>query len=344
MSSFSSLFEPVELVRGQGRPSLSVVIDTEEEFDWAKPHDRNSTATGAIREVGRAQDVFDRYALKPCYVIDYPIASHTEDHAALREIFQQQRCVIGTHLHPWVTPPHEEEVNAYNSFPGNLAPELEKKKLAVMTETITENFGCAPICYKAGRYGVGPQTAQSLVELGYKVDLSVTPGFDYSPQHGPDYSDAPNLPFWFGPDRQLFELPCSGGFCGRLGDMSASVYQAITGELGMRLKVPGIFARLGLLERIRLSPEGFTLEEMKRITRYLYKRNVRHFTLSFHSPSLVEGYTPYVSDVDERQAFIDRIDGYLEFFTSELQGEMTDPESLYRRFLFSRNQEMSDDC
>lgn len=331
-NSFESLFEHIDLIHDQSGPTLSVVVDTEEEFDWSLPHDRNSTAVKAIRQVERGQTVFDRYGMKPCYVIDYPIASHMDDNAALREIFRQKRCVIGTHLHPWVTPPHEEMVCAFNSFPGNLDSSLERTKLETMTAVITENFGRSPLCYKAGRYGLGPHTASSLYDLGYRIDLSVTPGFDYASQSGPDYARATNLPFWFGPESKLLELPCTGGLCGLLGGESDKLYRAITTPLAMKLRLPGIFSRLGLLERIRLSPEGYTLEEMKRITRYLLSRGVRHFTMSFHSPSLVEGYTPYVSTVGERQAFIDRIDSYLEFFASELKGEMSDPESLYHRF------------
>ena len=64
--SFASLFEPVKLIEAQGKPSLSVVVDTEEEFDWSLPHDRESTATRSIREVGKGQQIFDRYGLKPC--------------------------------------------------------------------------------------------------------------------------------------------------------------------------------------------------------------------------------------------------------------------------------------
>ena len=329
--SFASLFEPVKLIEAQGKPSLSVVVDTEEEFDWSLPHDRESTATRSIREVGKGQQIFDRYGLKPCYVIDYPIASNTDDNGALIEIARQGRCVIGTHLHPWVTPPHEEEVCAVNSFPGNLAPDLEYRKLQTMTETITSNFGKAPVCYKAGRYGVGPATAQSLYDLGYRIDLSVTPGFDYSPESGPDYFSAPNLPFSFGPDHKMFELPCTGGLCGLFAVRFSGLYKSISTPLGTKLRLPGVFARLGLLERIRLSPEGYSLAEMKRITRYLLKRGVRHFTLSFHSPSLVEGYTPYVANEAERQQFLERLDGFLEFFAAEVKGGMTDPESLYQQ-------------
>lgn len=331
MHSFESLFEPIKLLESQGAPTLCVVIDTEEEFDWSLPHNRESIATTAIREVGRVQDVFDHHGLKPCYVIDYPIALNQADNETLRGIHSDGRCVVGAHLHPWVTPPHDEEVNPYNSFPGNLPPELEFRKLQTLTETIKQNFGHQPFCYKAGRYGVGPGTTNSLYELGFRIDLSVTPGFDYSPEHGPDYSGAPNLPFLFGPNNAMFELPCTGGFAGALAHYGASLYTAVHSPLLKVLKVPGILARARCLERIRLSPEGFTLEEMKRITRYLWRRGVRHFTLSFHSPSVMEGLTPYVRDVEDRQAFIRRIEDYLVFFADEMHGEMTDPESLSRR-------------
>src|SRR3546814_2922527 len=71
-------------------------------------------------------------------------------------------------------------VNATNSYPGNLPPELEHAKLAALTEAIAGAFGARPVVYKAGRYGVGPATAGILEALGYRIDVSVVPFTDFS--------------------------------------------------------------------------------------------------------------------------------------------------------------------
>src|SRR3546814_6885075 len=99
-------------------------------------------------------------------------------------------CRNGTHLHPWVNPPFQEVVNATNSYPGNLPPELEHAKLAALTEAIAGAFGARPVVYKAGRYGVGPATAGILEALGYRIDVSVVPFTDFSDDGGPDFSAA----------------------------------------------------------------------------------------------------------------------------------------------------------
>ena len=44
------------------------------------------------------------------------------------------------------------------------------------------------------------------------------------------------------------------------------------------------------------------------------------FTLSFHSPSLAPGNTPYVRSQAELEAFLGRLQGYLDFFMGEIGG------------------------
>src|SRR3546814_20419106 len=54
----------------------------------------------------------------------------------LKSFCDRGECRIGAHLHPWVNPPHREVVNAVNSYPGNLPPELERAKLTALTQEI----------------------------------------------------------------------------------------------------------------------------------------------------------------------------------------------------------------
>ena len=47
------------------RPILSVVIHTEEEFDWNKPHDRSATGVEHMQYIDRAQNLFDEFDIVP---------------------------------------------------------------------------------------------------------------------------------------------------------------------------------------------------------------------------------------------------------------------------------------
>src|SRR3546814_405933 len=133
---------------------------------------RDNTSVSAIAAQGPAQQIFARHDIVPTYVVDYPVATTPAAVAVLKSFFDQGACRIGTHLHPWVNPPFQEVVNATNSYPGNLPPELEHAKLAALTEAIAGAFGARPVVYKAGRYGVGPATAGILEALGYRIDVS----------------------------------------------------------------------------------------------------------------------------------------------------------------------------
>src|SRR3546814_3702835 len=117
--------------------------------------------------------------------------------------------------HPWVTPPHDEEVNARNSYTGNLPADLQRAKMIALRDAIRDRFGIQPTAYRAGRYGLGPNTAAMLAELGFRCDTSVRSGFDYRAGHGPDYRDAPLHPWWVRTGQgAVLEIPVTTVFGG----------------------------------------------------------------------------------------------------------------------------------
>jgi hypothetical protein len=307
------------------RPILCVVIHTEEEFDWGKPHDRNATTVEHMRHIGRAQSIFDAFGIVPNYVIDYPIASQPLAIAPLKEFADSGRALIGAHLHPWVSPPHEEAVNAFNSYPGNLPRELEAEKLRRLTEQIELSFGVRPRTYLAGRYGFGPNTGAILEDLGYEVDISPAVPIDFSSDGGPDYSGFTSHPFWFGSRRRLLGLPGSGGYVGALRAGGTPLYRRLTSAMMRRTKVSGLVARLRLLERIRLSPEDYDEAEMRRLTNVLLEDGVRVFVFSFHSPSVMPGGTPYVRSASDLERFLGKCRRYFEHFFGALNGVAMTP-------------------
>jgi hypothetical protein len=204
-----------------------------------------------------------------------------------------------------VNPPHDEEVSRANSFAGMLPFELERAKLGLLTVKLTELAGRAPIAYRAGRYGIGPQSGSILAELGYRLDLSIRSHFDYSDEGGPDFTHFPIRPWRAG---ALIEVPLTTCLAGPLGR-----FPALTRIAPLR----GPFARTGLLNRIPLTPEGVPLAEAKQAIRVLLDRGQRLFSLWFHTPTVEPGHTAYVRDSGDLRTFQAWWDGVFELFARE---------------------------
>jgi hypothetical protein len=323
----SDLFPNARLIPlpADARPILSVVIHTEEEFDWDREHAREEVGVEHMRHINRAQEIFDAFGIVPNYVVDYPIASQPLGYETLRRYQDDGRALIGAHLHPWVSPPLTEDLTRANTYPGNLPRELEYEKLRILTETITTNFGKRPLTYLAGRYGNGRNSAAILEELGYEVDISVAPPIDYSGDGGPDYSGCTAQPFWFGSQRRLLGLPGAGCYAGWLKGAGTPFYQLITHSKLRWARLPGITSRLRAFERIRLSPEDYTLAEMQRMTRSMLDEGQRIFVFSFHSPSVQPGCTPYVREEAALRRFLDKTRRYFDWFFRDLNGQTLTP-------------------
>ena len=311
-----------------GAPRLIVVVDTEESFDWTKSHSRLAADVVHIAQQKQAQRIYERYDLRPTYVVDYPVATQEAGYRPITEWLEDNRCEVGAHLHPWVNPPFDEELSARNTYPGNLPADLEREKLSRLSDAIEKNLRVRPKVYKAGRYGVGPGTASILDQLGYQIDLSIVPHTDFSADGGPDFRGMAADPFWFGPSRRLLEIPLSVDWFGLLRRYGAMLQPLFMTERGEQLHVPGILARLGLLERIRLTPEGTIFPEMKRLTDTMLAAGKRVFCLTYHSPSLVPGNTPYVRDENDRSRFLALIDQYCDYFITACGGTACTPSEL----------------
>ena len=118
----------------------------------------------------------------------------------------------------------------------------------------------------------------------------------------------------------LCELPLSVHFVGRLATHGPRIFRCLSGTAMRRLRLIGICNRLGLLARLRLSPEGYSLADLIRQTRAALAAGTRLFMLTYHSSSLLPGATQYVRTETDRRAFLATLDGYLQFFLAELGG------------------------
>lgn len=240
--------------------------------------------------------------------------------------------MIGAHLHPWVTPPHEEVVCLVNSFPCNLPEDLERRKLQALSDAALDRLGQRPAVYKAGRYGFQLERGSMLTDLGFLVDTSVLPFRDYSGLGGgPNFFICPSQPFWSDSSCRLLHVPMTHGLVGPMRALAGSGADKLLFSAPLtRLHVPGLLSRLGLLERIMLTPEGRTLDEMRRLVRKLAAGGQVVFALTMHSPSFMTGRTPYARDPAEVDALLSWLDGFLAFFRTELDGTAITPLELHQ--------------
>lgn len=304
-------------------PSLAILIDTEEEFDWSGPFSRDHTSTSHMREIGKCQHIFERFGIVPTYLVDYPIASQPEARAPLLELAQSREVSIGAHLHPWVNPPHIEKVCPQNSYPGNLPRSTEFDKLKILRDEIATWAVEPPRIYRAGRYGVGPNSYAILRELGFLVDSSPSPGFDLSCDGGPDFRNHTNFPYWVTTRGEVLCVPLAGAMVSPFSSTLKTFVDRLVRQTKEAFPVEGLLSHLKLFSRIRLTPEGYSLREMIHLTKFLNAHGVRLFVLSFHSPTLAPGNTPYAKTVDERNRFLRRLEAYLAYFTSTFGGRPT---------------------
>ncbi len=280
-----------------------ILADAEEEFDWSAPLQRSATSTEAIKALPDANRFFTDRGCVPTYLVDWPVVSNVQSAAIMRRMVEDGTCEIGTQLHPWVNPPFDEVVTFENSYAGNLPPTLEGAKLEMLTGAIERGTGVRPTVYRAGRYGVGPHTAAHLANLGYRLDVSVRASFNYHAQGGPDFSRHPIWPWKVG--KGLSALP--------LTVTNTGILRNIVGYHDFS-PVRGFLARTGLFDRVPLTPEGVRLHDALIAIRQLLDTDHQLFSLSFHTPTVVPGHTPYVRNASDLKKFWAWWDGVFDLF------------------------------
>ena len=273
-----------------------VFVDCEEEFDWSAPIDRAQRATTAMRAFPDAHRRFAAARVGLTCLVDYPVATDPAAIDTLRAVAEDGRSAIGAQLHPWVNPPHQELVTPRNSFPGNLPRAQQAAKIDVLTTAIEQAFGTRPRAFRAGRYGLGPDSWALLEAAGYRLSTSARARYDYRVVGGPDYRRVGNAAWRVG---GLIELPLTTVFTGRLHQAGSVLY-----EWADRLpRGRGLLARTGLLHRVALTPEDMPITRALEAVEVAVGEGERLLTFSFHSPSLEPGHTPYVRDAADLAAF-----------------------------------------
>lgn len=298
---------------------LLLSVDTEED-SWLST--RGHVTVENVRELCRFHAFLRRLGLRPTYFVDYPVAATPWAVALLRELRTEGGAEIGAHLHPWNTPPVDEDAEPRSTMLRNLPAALQRAKIKTLRDMLGEAFGAAPTSFRAGRMGLGVETVRALIEAGFRVDSSVTPFMDWH-----DYDDGPNfigapvgcyrldghgdlrIPV---PDGLLCEVPVSCGFTRPGFVWRSRVHRILTGRSLRHLRLAGVASRAGLVRRVMATPEIHTAEDLLALSRCLLTEGAPFVHLFLHSSSLVPGLSPFVKTAAERDRLHRRIECYVE--------------------------------
>ncbi|MDD2877369.1 MAG: polysaccharide deacetylase family protein [Acidiphilium sp.] len=295
----------------------TVLIDTEEDFDWTDPTEGTDHTTAYLDRIADLQPLFTAHGVVPTYLMTYPVLENPDVVRLLARCRDRGEAALGIQLHPWVTPPFEGHGTTAQSFGGNLAPDVEARKLDALSARFTTCFGTPPRVFRAGRYGLGRQTAALIEQSGITIDTSIAPRTSMLDEAGPDYSRIDFSPCWFGAQRSILELPLGRAIVGWGGEAGGQLYRKLIRANGAWAPLAGVLARIGCAERITLSPEGNDPRAMIRLIEGLIGRGQAILPLSFHSSSITPGRNPYVRSRADLHRFYDDLSSILCSLTDD---------------------------
>lgn len=305
---------------------LIVSLDTEED-NWQPA--RAGITVENIRELPRLHRLFERLGVRATYFTSYQPAIQPWAADILKQLHASGSAEIAAHLHPWNTPPLDEPFVPRNTMTANLSPHLQRAKIERLTTTLARVCGQRPVAFRAGRWGLGPETAAAVIASGYRVDSSVTPfvswnEFDDGPAHDGaplqsyrlDGRGDPRAPVPSGP---LLEVPVSWAFSRRPWRLWGRVHRFMATRPMRPLRLTGIASRLNVIRKIALSPELSSVDDMVTLSKCLLGEGLQHLHMFWHTPSLRPGLSPFARTA----ADVERLYGAVETYLERLSGLAT---------------------
>ncbi len=273
--------------RGMRVVSLTVSVDTEED-QWG-PGQGEPTVEN-VRALGAAHRQLISRGLRSTWFCTQPVVETPFSLDVLRELRATGHAELGAHLHPWTTRPFHP---GCSSMLHALPAALQHAKLASLTESLEVALGVTAPPFRAGRWALGPETAQALLALGYRIDSSVMPGMAWASDDGRvDYLRAARAPHRFEPSGigtpnargTLVEIPVSVG-CTRPGHALWDTIAPTVRSLAPLRRLSTAIHHTGLLRKVQLTPEIGEPRDLAAATRALIEDGATHLHVFWHSQS-----------------------------------------------------------
>lgn len=292
-----------------------VTVDTEGDDLWARPR---TISTDNAHYLPRFQALCERHGMRPVYLTNYEMAMCEAFVEFGRDVLARGVAEIGMHLHAWNSPPlvpltdddfhHQPYLILYPDA-------VMREKIKVMTRLLEQRFDTRVVSHRAGRWAFDGRYAAMLLDEGYRVDCSVTPGVDWgantTPAGGSNYTNFPSAPYCIAaqgrstPAAQgLLEVPMTVRRAGLARNAGWAYHTPLLRKIANRLS-----PRLRWLCPVPLL-EAVNLDAMQQVARAGFAEQPAHLEFMLHSSELMPGGSPSFrtrSDIDRLYDHLDRL-------------------------------------
>jgi len=186
------------------KPAFLITIDTEGDNLWRNRSGHVTTKNAAY--LARFQQICEKYRFKPTWLTNYEMAIDLVYIDFARDVIARGQGEVGMHLHAWNSPPAFALTDndwQHQPYLIEYPREEMRKKVDFMTQLLQETFNVKMLSHRAGRWAFDEYYAELLIEHGYRVDCSVTPGVNWrfspgAPQGngGSDYTRFPREAYY----------------------------------------------------------------------------------------------------------------------------------------------------
>jgi hypothetical protein len=305
-----------------------ITIDTEGDDLWARPRE---ITTRNAEYLPRFQSLCERFGFKPVYLTNYEMALSQVFVEFGRDVVARGAGEIGMHLHAWNSPPLVPLAgDDFHCQPYLIEyPEpVMKEKIKTLTRLLEERFEQKMLSHRAGRWALDGRYAAMLLDEGYRVDCSVTPGVDWRGNPGDprgnggsDYTGFPARPYFLDP------ADISRPGAGALLEVPMT-----TCSSGLYRRTPWAY-RVPLLRQIahRVAPqlswlcpapllEKHNLNAMAQVARAARAEGVDHLEFMVHSSELMPGGSPSFRDASAIERLYERLEMLFEEISAWCRG------------------------
>jgi hypothetical protein len=306
----------LDKVAGENNMKFIITVDTEADNVWRHYEE---LAFNNIRQVPLFQSLCEQHGFPPTYLLTYRAALDEYAAKLFRAYAQSGRAEIGAHFHPWPSGDMsgKKQSSREHSYPTELADDILREKLEILTKTIADRVGVRPASYRAGRWGFDDRQAAILSGLGYRVDCSVTPKVDWRNNFGdldsaggPDFRACSAYPYFL--NGQLLEVPMTILFTGVFKQE-----RSLAGKIF--LKMPSGFIshavnRLFFRKTwLRIFP-GSNLNDWQRIYRSADANKLPMVQFMIHSSELMPGGSPYSRSESDVEHIFTQLEEMFKYF------------------------------
>jgi hypothetical protein len=304
-----------------------ITIDTEGDDLWARPRE---ITTRNAQYLPRFQSLCERFGFKPVYLTNHEMAMSGAFVEFGRDVLARGAGEIGMHLHAWNSPPLAPltaDDFHYQPYLIEYPESVMRDKIRTLTDVLEDRFGRKMVSHRAGRWAFDGRYAALLIERGYRVDCSVTPGTSWRAVPG-DPAGSGGADYSGFPQRAYFLDPC---------DISRPAIHGPLLEVPMTVRASGLYRkapwayRIPLMRRYAnrlslglgwLSPVQPTiraplqrhLDAMLDMARAERAEGADYMEFMLHSSELMPGGSPKFRDAPA----IERLYEYLEILFQEL--------------------------